>query len=42
MRRTGTHLARTVDTDGATTGVLFLEDFIEELVDEVEDVTSHT
>ena len=40
MRRTGSHVARVLDTDGKTTGVLFLEDIIEELVGEVEDVTS--
>jgi len=39
MRRLGTHLARTFDEQGATTGVLFLEDIIEELVGEVQDAT---
>jgi len=33
------HLARVVDADGETTGVLFLEDIIEELVGEVQDAT---
>lgn len=39
MRRTGTHVARVLDAAGETTGVLFLEDIIEELVGEVEDAT---
>jgi CBS domain containing-hemolysin-like protein len=33
------HLARVFDEHGATTGVLFLEDIIEELVGEVQDAT---
>lgn len=41
MRRTGSHLARSVDAHGVATGVLFLEDIIEELVGEVEDATNH-
>ncbi|MDQ0730135.1 hemolysin family protein [Arthrobacter sp. B1I2] len=40
MRRTGAHVARVFDTDGRTTGMLFLEDIIEELVGEVQDATS--
>ncbi|MET1064939.1 MAG: hemolysin family protein [Arthrobacter sp.] len=40
MRRTGAHVARVFDEHGHTTGVLFLEDIIEELVGEVQDVTS--
>jgi CBS domain containing-hemolysin-like protein len=40
MRRAGSHVARTLDTDGNTTGVLFLEDIIEELVGKIEDATS--
>ncbi|NQX15104.1 hemolysin family protein [Rathayibacter sp. VKM Ac-2857] len=40
LRRTGAHLARVVDPEGATTGVLFLEDIIEELVGEVQDATN--
>ncbi|WP_066042062.1 hemolysin family protein [Herbiconiux solani] len=44
MRRSGAHVARTLDGDvvetGAVTGVLFLEDIIEELVGEVTDETS--
>ena len=39
MRRTGRHLARVRDASGETTGVVFLEDIIEELVGEVEDAT---
>lgn len=40
MRRTGSHVARVFNSEGATTGMLFLEDIIEELVGEVQDVTS--
>lgn len=40
MRRTGAHVARVFDEKGSTTGVLFLEDIIEELVGEVQDATS--
>ena len=40
MRRTGSHVACSFDAAGVATGVLFLEDIIEELVGEVEDVTS--
>ncbi len=39
MRRSGVHVARAFDESGATTGVLFLEDIIEELVGEVHDAT---
>jgi CBS domain containing-hemolysin-like protein len=39
MRRLGTHVARAFDGDGSTTGVIFLEDIIEELVGEVQDAT---
>ena len=39
MRRSGAHLARSVDAQGRPTGVLFLEDIIEELVGEVQDAT---
>ncbi|MWC00365.1 hemolysin family protein [Agromyces seonyuensis] len=39
MRRLGTHVARAFDEQGATTGVVFLEDIIEELVGEVQDAT---
>lgn len=40
MRRTGKHLVRVVEKDGTITGVLFLEDIIEELVGEVRDATA--
>lgn len=39
MRRSGVHVARAFDESGATRGVLFLEDIIEELVGEVQDAT---
>jgi CBS domain containing-hemolysin-like protein len=39
MRRSGSHVARVVDAEGMTVGVLFLEDIIEELVGEVQDAT---
>ncbi|MFB2581771.1 hemolysin family protein [Herbiconiux sp. P15] len=39
MRKSGAHLARAFSEAGRTTGVLFLEDIIEELVGEVEDAT---
>jgi len=39
MRRSGVHVARAFDENGATKGVLFLEDIIEELVGEVQDAT---
>ncbi len=39
MRRGGNHLARVFDDQGATKGILFLEDVIEELVGEVHDAT---
>ena len=39
MRRLGTHVSRAFDEQGTTTGVIFLEDIIEELVGEVEDAT---
>jgi CBS domain containing-hemolysin-like protein len=39
LQRSGVHLARVVDQAGKTTGVLFLEDIIEELVGEVHDAT---
>jgi CBS domain containing-hemolysin-like protein len=37
MQRTGAHLARVVDPEGGVTGVVFLEDVLEELVGEVTD-----
>ncbi|MEX1079283.1 MAG: hemolysin family protein [Homoserinimonas sp.] len=39
MRRSGVHIARVLDEGATTTGVLFLEDIIEELVGEVQDAT---
>jgi len=39
MQRAGSQLARVVDTAGATAGVVFLEDVLEELVGEVLDAT---
>lgn len=39
LRRAGSHVARVFDESGATRGVLFLEDIIEELVGEVQDAT---
>ncbi len=39
MQRTGSHLARVVDVDGGSVGVVFLEDVLEELVGEVTDST---
>lgn len=39
MRRSGSHVAQAFDADGQASGVLFLEDIIEELVGEVEDAT---
>lgn len=40
MRRSGSHVAKVHNQNGETTGVLFLEDIIEELVGEVQDATS--
>jgi CBS domain containing-hemolysin-like protein len=37
MQRTGAHLARVVDPQGGVSGVVFLEDVLEELVGEVTD-----
>ncbi len=39
MRSQGRHLAQVRDAGGRTTGVLFLEDIIEELIGEVQDAT---
>nr|WP_221935454.1 hemolysin family protein [Janibacter cremeus] len=39
MQRTGTHVARVIGDGGAVSGVVFLEDVIEELVGEVSDST---
>jgi len=41
MQRTGSHLARVIGPDGATRGVLFLEDVLEELVGEIRDTTQN-
>lgn len=40
MRRTSSHLAKVVNRNGETTGVVFLEDILEELVGEVKDATN--
>ncbi|MFI7081118.1 hemolysin family protein [Micromonospora sp. NPDC049903] len=40
LRRSGAHVARVLDSDGGSTGVIFLEDIVEELIGEVQDVTS--
>jgi CBS domain containing-hemolysin-like protein len=40
IRAEGAHVARVTGADGATTGVLFLEDIVEELIGEVQDATS--
>lgn len=37
MQRSGIHVARVIDPDGTTSGVIFLEDVIEELVGEIRD-----
>ncbi|MBT1003089.1 hemolysin family protein [Paenarthrobacter sp. DKR-5] len=42
MQRTGSHLARVMEPDGSTRGVLFLEDVIEQLVGEIRDATQAT
>lgn len=39
LRAHGSHLARVTDAQGDTSGVLFLEDIVEELIGEVEDAT---
>lgn len=39
MRSSGAHIARAFNADGETTGLLFLEDILEELVGEVRDAT---
>jgi len=39
MQRSGAHLARVVDPEGVVTGVVFLEDVLEELVGEVTDAS---
>ncbi|MDO5634251.1 MAG: hemolysin family protein [Micrococcus sp.] len=42
MQRTGSHLARVINEEGLTVGILFLEDVLEELVGEIHDVTQST
>ena len=39
MRSSGAHVAKSFDAEGKTTGLLFLEDILEELVGEVRDAT---
>ena len=39
MRRTQAHMTKTFDAQGVVTGLLFLEDILEELVGEVQDAT---
>lgn len=39
MQRTGSHLARVIDGEGVTRGILFLEDVLEVLVGEINDAT---
>lgn len=41
LRANGSHIARVQTTDGTITGVLFLEDIVEELIGEVQD-TAHS
>jgi CBS domain containing-hemolysin-like protein len=41
MQRTGSHVARVLGPDGATRGVLFLEDVIEQLIGEIRDATQN-
>lgn len=39
MRSDGSHLARVTGANGAATGIVFLEDIVEELIGEVQDAT---
>ncbi|KUF05522.1 hemolysin family protein [Leucobacter sp. G161] len=39
MRADGSHLARVIDVHGHPSGILFLEDIVEELIGEVQDAT---
>ena len=39
LQRSGVHLARVVDSRGRTTGMVFLEDILEELIGQVDDAT---
>ncbi|WP_199041943.1 hemolysin family protein [Glycomyces salinus] len=41
IRARGAHIARVTEDDGTTTGVLFLEDIVEELIGEVQDAANH-
>ena len=41
LQRRGAHMARVVDTEGATLGLATLEDVIEELVGEIRDAAHH-
>ncbi|PZG23861.1 hypothetical protein C1I95_02230 [Micromonospora craterilacus] len=40
IRRSGAHVARVLDENAGTTGVIFLEDIVEELIGEVQDATT--
>lgn len=42
MQRTGSHVARVLDAQGATVGILFFEDVLEQLVGEIRDATQQT
>ncbi|MCD0445440.1 hemolysin family protein [Glycomyces sp. A-F 0318] len=42
IRAEGAHVARVTGADGSTTGVLFLEDIVEELIGEVQDAASRS
>jgi CBS domain containing-hemolysin-like protein len=42
MRKANAHLAKAVNPDGSVSGVIFLEDILEELVGEVQDATRRT
>jgi CBS domain containing-hemolysin-like protein len=39
LQQSGVHLARVVDASGLTTGMIFLEDILEELIGRVDDAT---
>lgn len=39
MQKTGSHLAKVIDSDGATIGIIALEDVIESLIGEIQDDT---
>lgn len=42
MQRTGTHVARVLDAQSETSGILFFEDVLEQLVGEIRDATQQT